>query len=232
MIRIRTAFAGLLAIGLLSVSARADLLTITVQEGAGAVQTFTDTGSLTGAGLVAGSLSVTTANYSITFLGGAANQNGGSSVVNSSTTTITEFSSNAGLLKITVTASGFTGPSASTVVTSSIGGSVTHDFGHNDSVSFTSAVNGTNLAAQTFTNMSAGSYNNTITPTVSSLPSTYSMAETIQVQLHTVGDSVNYSSSTQLTQTSTPEPSTMAIAGLGALGMIGYGLRRRKAKGA
>jgi len=29
-----------------------------------------------------------------------------------------------------------------------------------------------------------------------------------------------------------PEPSTMAIAGLGALGLIGYGLRRRKALGA
>lgn len=29
-----------------------------------------------------------------------------------------------------------------------------------------------------------------------------------------------------------PEPSTMALAGLGALGMIGYGLRRRKALGA
>jgi len=29
-----------------------------------------------------------------------------------------------------------------------------------------------------------------------------------------------------------PEPSTMAIVGLGALGMIGYGLRRRKALGA
>ena len=29
-----------------------------------------------------------------------------------------------------------------------------------------------------------------------------------------------------------PEPSTMAIAALGALGMIGYGLRRRKSKGA
>jgi hypothetical protein len=29
-----------------------------------------------------------------------------------------------------------------------------------------------------------------------------------------------------------PEPSTMAMAGLGALGLIGYGLRRRKAKGA
>jgi hypothetical protein len=32
--------------------------------------------------------------------------------------------------------------------------------------------------------------------------------------------------------TAVPEPSTMAIAGLGALGMIGYGLRRRKALGA
>jgi len=29
-----------------------------------------------------------------------------------------------------------------------------------------------------------------------------------------------------------PEPSTMALAGLGALGLIGYGLRRRKALGA
>jgi len=31
---------------------------------------------------------------------------------------------------------------------------------------------------------------------------------------------------------SVPEPSTMALAGLGALGLIGYGLRRRKAQGA
>jgi len=29
-----------------------------------------------------------------------------------------------------------------------------------------------------------------------------------------------------------PEPSSLAIAGLGALGMIGYGLRRRKVLGA
>jgi len=34
------------------------------------------------------------------------------------------------------------------------------------------------------------------------------------------------------TITAVPEPSTMAIAGLGALGFIGYGLRRRKALGA
>jgi PEP-CTERM motif len=35
-----------------------------------------------------------------------------------------------------------------------------------------------------------------------------------------------------VTATAVPEPSTLAIAGIGALGMIGYGLRRRKALGA
>jgi len=35
-----------------------------------------------------------------------------------------------------------------------------------------------------------------------------------------------------LAPSAVPEPSTMAIAGLGALGMIGYGLRRRKVLGA
>jgi len=34
------------------------------------------------------------------------------------------------------------------------------------------------------------------------------------------------------TLASTPEPSSMVLAGIGALGMIGYGLRRRKALGA
>jgi hypothetical protein len=43
-------------------------------------------------------------------------------------------------------------------------------------------------------------------------------------------DDVNTASAS--TTPAVPEPSTMAIAGLGALGMIGYGLRRRKALGA
>jgi len=43
-------------------------------------------------------------------------------------------------------------------------------------------------------------------------------------------DSISATASTVVT--GVPEPSTLAIAGLGALGMIGYGLRRRKARGA
>jgi len=46
----------------------------------------------------------------------------------------------------------------------------------------------------------------------------------------TGNDSGNTSAS--LTIASVPEPSSLAIAGIGALGLIGYGLRRRKALGA
>ena len=46
---------------------------------------------------------------------------------------------------------------------------------------------------------------------------------------HSVG---SYSIQTGVNPVGVPEPSSMAIAGLGALGMIGYGLRRRKALGA
>jgi len=232
------AFAGLLALGFLSTAASAQTLTITVQEGAGPTQSFTDSGSLSGAGLSAGALTVTTADYSISFLGSNASENGGSSQVQSSTTSVTDTNflggGAAGLLTITITATGYTGPSGSTTVTSSIGGSVTTDSGGKDSLSFNSMVNGTNLATQSFTDLPKGSYNNTISPTVSSLPSTYSMGEVLQIQLNSFNDKLNYSSSTDLTNTpvAVPEPSTMAIAGLGGLGMLGYGLRRRKALGA
>lgn len=42
----------------------------------------------------------------------------------------------------------------------------------------------------------------------------------------------NFTGDAVLTVQSVPEPSTIAIAGIGALCMIGYGLRRRKAPGA
>ncbi len=50
--------------------------------------------------------------------------------------------------------------------------------------------------------------------------------------LNTNTSSHQFSITADSTVTAVPEPSAMAIAGLGALGMIGYGLRRRKALGA
>jgi PEP-CTERM motif len=85
----------------------------------------------------------------------------------------------------------------------------------NQAQSVTLDIMGTNLALSQFENLSSGGdpsvdfaagfsrMNGTITGWVGSSPSVV-----------------------------VPEPSTMAIAGLGALGLIGYGLRRRKALGA
>ena len=57
---------------------------------------------------------------------------------------------------------------------------------------------------------------------------TYTLQSVLTLKAGDSGN-INVNGSTTV---STPEPSTMAIAGLGALGMIGYGLRRRKAMGA
>jgi len=65
--------------------------------------------------------------------------------------------------------------------------------------------------------------------TITSLAASYSLTERFAITLG-AGAEINFSSSTTLTPV--PEPSTMALAGLGALGLIGYGLRRRKALGA
>jgi len=64
--------------------------------------------------------------------------------------------------------------------------------------------------------------------------SSYSMtvANTVQVSSNaTSTDKVNLTYTPSGTSGVVPEPSTMALAGLGALGLIGYGLRRRKALG-
>ena len=55
----------------------------------------------------------------------------------------------------------------------------------------------------------------------------YSFTERFQITLG-FGDSITFNSSTG-TPPSAPEPSSMAIASTGGLGLLGYGLRRRKA---
>jgi len=65
---------------------------------------------------------------------------------------------------------------------------------------------------------------------------TYSLSQTVVLSGISLGASgFNYggTSSVNAVQVqSVPEPSSMVLAGVGALGMIGYGLRRRKAMGA
>ena len=61
-------------------------------------------------------------------------------------------------------------------------------------------------------------------------------ATNFQAGNYTLQDGVNLTVSAfgvgPLTTTAVPEPSTMVVAGLGILGFVGYGLRRRKAVGA
>jgi len=63
--------------------------------------------------------------------------------------------------------------------------------------------------------------------------SPYSLTEVLVLTFSAAGTvSLSLSSDTSAGFTAVPEPSTMAIAGLGSLGFIAYGLRRRKASGA
>jgi hypothetical protein len=58
---------------------------------------------------------------------------------------------------------------------------------------------------------------------------TYTLGQTVVQSGLTVGASANYGGNSMV---ATPEPSGLLIAGIGGLGLIGYGLRRRKAVGA
>jgi len=69
----------------------------------------------------------------------------------------------------------------------------------------------------------------TATTLANLLTSPYALVETLSL---TFGDSGTLNSSTATILTSTPEPSSMVLAGVGVLGLVGYGLRRRKAMGA
>jgi len=233
MIRKLTALAAFLAMGLLGTSARADL-TVTVQEGTGTIFTLvnitgapgTPTNDPNGAGSVAA-----TPDYKVTLQSAEANQTSTLSELLSAAVSITNITGVAGkVLHITITGSGYTNPTGSVGVLSHIGGTVSVEGASStDSLVFHSIVGGTNLGPQTpAINGGPGSFQNDLSGTAS-LSSPFTMQQTLNITLNALNDQIGYQGSTTL---GVPEPSTMAIAGLGALGMIGYGLRRRKALGA
>jgi len=154
-----------------------------------------------------------------------------------STVTIQNTNASTATLWVSLGDTTFTAPTGLVNVNSHIGGSVTI-IGAGNLMAFQSYVNSDNSQNGT-TGVTGGpqnpvitgpaSYTSDLVTSISALGSPYSITETFKITL-SAGSLINFGSNTTLT--SVPEPSSMAIAGLGALGMIGYGLRRRKARGA
>jgi len=239
--------ATLVAIGLLGTSASADLV-ITVQEDAGPITTAID---LTGPPSQAGGnaaivvpFTLNTADYQIQFLSATANQYSAAnnavppgSEVQSSNTSVTNETGAAGhVLHITITGSGFTAPTAPPPISASseIGGTTANNATpSSNSLTFLSTVVGSTppgpFTPQTPSIATPSSkYDDSQYQAITGLAGPFSIIQALTIELDAKGDQVGYQATTNLI--GVPEPSTMAIAGLGGLALAGYGLRRRKAK--
>jgi hypothetical protein len=190
----------------------------------------------TAADFSAVSFTGTYGGYTITILGGSSDNGATLSDLLQSTTSVTN-NSGANALHLYVTQTNYNLPAGSPLtITSSLGGSITtptlgltnifqayadstnHAFGTGG---FTNGLQSATASGTSYdTGTAAGSFTRS---------GEYSLTSEVNFAL-SVGGKANYSS--QVNVTSVPEPSTMALAGLGALGLIGFGLRRRKATGA
>ena len=181
------------------------------------------------------------ATYNATFGGNLAINmtaaSNGTGSVSVSNATITNQSSSSITFYILVGANGFANPSQPFNVLSSVSGT-----GSPSSFSFMSYVNNSNGQNATSggaqgpnsgSNSGSQAMNSSTTFSVqlssaANVPK-YSMTEDFKITLG-AGTSITFNSSTA-DPPSAPEPSSMAIAGIGGLGMVGFGLRRRKALG-
>jgi len=218
--------------GLLSL-ATAGLLTLGLSHPAHATLQVGINGSSAGSSATNGivSLNFTSGIFTVT---GSADGPGvlGAGTVDLSTTTIT--STGAGTITIVVNVTGLTSPSGAGTLSETITG---HEIsGGSFTSSFVSVGDNSNTST-----LGPATPPGTQTPAVTTLNGSSSVAFTAvptyaldQVLTFTFSGAGQISISSDATTTfaAVPEPSSMAIAGLGALGMIGYGLRRRKALGA
>jgi len=228
------ALAGIMMLGLAS-SARADL-TVTLAEDGGAPTTVIDvTGSPSSPGGVSGAIGTTFGNFTIDNLSATALQNPPIVTnLSSSVTAITNTDATAShTLDIVITGSGYTSPTAPPPlgVNSLIGGTVGPP-GSITTLTYESLVTISNGVQNVIVGgVPPGAFSSDLgpeggAPLLPSLSSPYSITENIDITF-APGGGLTYSSLTNLA-IGVPEPSTFAIAGLGALGMIGYGLGRRK----
>jgi hypothetical protein len=160
------------------------------------------------------------------------------SFLNGASLSVSRTGAGTGTIYITLGDAGFTKPTAPPgyiQVDSSVGGSVTVPNNADALVlqSYIDPANGQNgltgftPGSQTpgITGTPVQSFSNSILSTIGHLTTTYSVTEFLKITLG-AGSAFNFSSGT--TVSLVPEPSSMAIAGLGMLGMIGYGIRRRR----
>jgi hypothetical protein len=167
-----------------------------------------------------------------------------SSFLQSDTVTLRDTDGNSHTVSISAGDTNWTAPTTppNVVATSSLGGTSTTTGASNLTLtSYVDTANGQNstpaggsLGAQTtYTSGNIGSGGGasfdltTAAKTFTTLHSPFSMTSVVSVSLSGAAV-VNFTTDLVLTQV--PEPSTMALAGLGALGFIGYGVRRRKAR--
>jgi len=142
-------------------------------------------------------------------------------------------------------AGSLTGAGTAMLMNYSLGGTTTTFNSTTDTTTGNSWVDNTNAGLMTsspgaMTEKPVGTLSGTYGPANSpTIPFTraglFSLTQMLAITLG-AGDNASLTISTASApsplQTVTPEPSSMVLAGIGALGMIGYGLRRRKVLGA
>lgn len=240
--------AAVVAMGLLVTSAHADMILLVQEDGSTAgvspSQPIVTAGSPVGTTVSAGAPTVTTPDFRIDILGADESQLALSEVT-SATVRITNVTGSSGhTLTILFTGTGFTAPTTPPNITgmSHIGGTGPVLTGSpNFNLQFFSQILQANVAPNppfAPQNVGGPSFNNSETKTITTLTpngpgGTFSIQEAVTITgLNGNGDNMNFSGSTTLGPTGVPEPSSLAVAALSGVGLISYGLRRRRASGA
>ncbi len=176
--------------------------------------------------------------FAITMLATSSNSPGSSSIayLTGSTLSIKNNNSTTSTIYISLGDGDFTSPTApgALLMNSHIGTTTVVNDASNK-MTFQSYVNtdnsqngttGITTGPQT-PNITSGSSSNDAFKTITSLSGPYSITETFAITL-SAGSQINFATNTSLSPV--PEPASMTLAAMSAIGLVGYGLRRRNAK--